>query len=117
LLPEGALDLVSYLPEIRKRVRPLLHDEPARVTEPGAQRGVMLGSIAGERGDDVHGRLVVEPHSRPRLRVLLPVAGDELEVTLQRRLDQLRVAEIVQPVHGVLSSPAVSGQAFRHCAR
>ena len=69
----------------------------------------MLGNVAGERGDDAHGRLVVEPHSRPDPRVLLPVEGDELEVTLQRRLGQLRVAEIVRAVHGVLSSPAVSG--------
>jgi hypothetical protein len=108
-LPEGALDLGSYLPEIRERVRPLLHDEPAGVTEAGAQRGVMLGDIAGERGDDTNGRLVVEPHSRPGPWVLLPVAGDELDVTSQRRVDRLPVAEIVEVVHGVLSSPAVSG--------
>ncbi|HEX3959614.1 MAG TPA: hypothetical protein VHZ03_23765, partial [Trebonia sp.] len=39
-----------------------------------------------------------------------PVAGDELEVTSQRRMDQLRVAEIVEAIHGVLSSPVVSGK-------
>jgi hypothetical protein len=80
-LLEGALDLLSYLPEIRERVRTPLHHEPAGVTEAGAHRCVMLGDIGGESGDDVHGRLVVEPHSRPGPRVLLPVAGDELEVT------------------------------------
>jgi hypothetical protein len=52
---------------------------PAR--EPGAQRGVVLGKIGGERGDDAHGRLVVEPHSRPGPGVFLPVADDECEVT------------------------------------
>ena len=35
--------------------------------------------------------------------MLLAIAGDELEVTSQGRLDQLFVAETVQVVHGALS--------------
>ena len=71
--------------------------------EPGAQRGVVLGDIAGERGDDTHGRFVVEPRSCPGPWVLLAIVGDEFEVTSQGRLDQLFVAETVQVVHGALS--------------
>jgi hypothetical protein len=71
--------------------------------EPGAQRGVGLGDIAGERGDDTHGRFVVEPRSCPGPRMLLAIAGDELEVTSQGRLDQLFVAQTVQVIHGALS--------------
>jgi hypothetical protein len=58
----------------------------------------MLGGIAGERGDDTHGRFVVPPRSRPRLRVLLAVAGDDLEVTPQGRLELRRVAQAVQVI-------------------
>ena len=76
--------------------------------EPGAQRGVVPGGIAGERGDDTHSRFVGEPRSRPGPRVLLAIADDEFEVTSQSRLDQLFVAQTVQVVHGALSSPAVS---------
>ena len=71
--------------------------------EPGAQRGVVPGGVAGERGDDTHGRFVVEPRSRPGPGVLLAIADDEFEVTSQGRLDQLFVAETVQVVHGALS--------------
>jgi hypothetical protein len=51
--------------------------------------------------------------------VLLPVAGDELEVTSQRRPGQLPVAETLRADHGVLSSPDVSGraQALREAVR
>jgi hypothetical protein len=41
LLLEGALDLLSYPPETGERVRHPLSDEPARVSEPGAQRGIV----------------------------------------------------------------------------
>ena len=51
--------------------------------EPGAQRGVVPGDVAGERGDDTHGRFVAGPRSCPGPRVLLAIAGDELEVTSQ----------------------------------
>ena len=71
--------------------------------EPGAQRGLMLGGIAGERGDNTHVRLVLEPRSRPGPRVLLAIAGDELEVTAQGRLDQCYVAQTVPVIHGALS--------------
>jgi hypothetical protein len=102
-LLEGALDLLSYPPQIRERVLPALHDEPIRMPEPGAQRSVVLGDIAGERGDDTHGRFVVEPRSRPGPWVLLAIADDEFEVTSQGRLDQLFVAQTVQVVHSALS--------------
>ena len=92
LLLEDALDLLAYPPQTGERVRHSLCDEPVRVSEPGAQHGVVLGDIVGERGDDTHGRLIVEPRSRLGLRMLLAVADDELKVTLQRRLDQLLVA-------------------------
>lgn len=108
-LLEGALDLLSYPPQITERVLPALHDEPIRMPEPGAQRGVVLGGIADERGDDTHGRFVVEPRSRPGPRVLLAIGGDEFEVTSQGRLDQLLVAETVQVVLGALPVSAVSG--------
>ena len=71
--------------------------------EPGAQRGVVPGDIAGERGHDTHGRFVVEPRSRPGASVLLAIAGDEFEVTPQGRLDQLFVAQTVQVVQVALS--------------
>ena len=112
-LAEGALDLFSYPPQVRERVLPALHDKPVRMLEPGAQRGVVRGGIAGERGDDTHGRLVVPPRSRPGLWVLLAVAGDDLEVTSQGRLERTRVAQTVQVIHGALQSPAVNRQAFR----
>jgi hypothetical protein len=51
--------------------------------EPAAQRGVVLGGIAGERGDDTHARFVVEPRSCPGPWVLLAIAGGEFEVTSQ----------------------------------
>jgi len=106
-LLEGALDLLSYLPQIRKRVLPALHDEPVRVPEPGAQRGVVLAGISGERGNDTHGRLVIPPRSRPGLWVLLAITGDELEVTSQGRLDQLFVTQAIQVVH---CAPPVSSR-------
>ena len=90
-------------PQIRQRMLSDLHDEPARMLEPGAQRDAMLGGIAGERGDNPHVRLVLEPRSRSGPRVLLAIAGDELEVTAQGRLDQCYVAQTVQVIHGALS--------------
>ena len=56
---------------------PALHDGPIRMPEPGAQRGVVLGGIAGECGDDTNGRFVVEPRSHPSPWVLLAIADDE----------------------------------------
>jgi hypothetical protein len=103
LLLEGALDLLSYPPETGERVQHPLHGEPVRVSNPGAQRGVVLGDIVGRRGDDTRGRLVVEPRSRPGLRMLLSVANDGLKVTSQCRLDQLLVAESTSAIHGALS--------------
>jgi hypothetical protein len=99
---EGALDLLSHPPQVRQRVLPALHDEPARMPEPGAQRGVVRGGIAGECGDDAHGRLVVPPRSRRSLRMLLAVAGDDLKVTLQSRLELTSVSQTVQVIHGAL---------------
>lgn len=57
-LLEGALDLLSDPPQTGERVRPPLHHQPIGMPELGAQRGVALGDIAGERGDDAHGRFV-----------------------------------------------------------
>jgi len=71
--------------------------------EPGAQRSVMLGGIAGERVDNTHVWLVLEPGSCPGPRVLLAIVGDDLEVTAQGRLDQCYVAQTVQVIHGALS--------------
>jgi len=86
-----------YPPQIRERMLPALHDEPIRMPEPGAQRGVVPGDIAGERGDDTHGRLVVEPRSCPGPWALLAIAGDEFEVTSQGRLDQLPLRPRARP--------------------
>jgi len=54
------------------------------------------GGIAGERGDETHGRFVVEPCSCPGPWVLLATADNEFEVTSQDRLDQLFAAQTVQ---------------------
>ena len=45
---------------------------------------------------------------RPGLWVLLAVAGDDLEVTSQGRLELAPVTQAVQVIHGVLQSPAVN---------
>jgi len=76
-------DLLSYPPQTTERELPALHHEPVRMPEPAAQRGVVLGGIAGERGDDTHARFVVEPRSCPGPWVLLAIAGGEFEVTSQ----------------------------------
>jgi hypothetical protein len=102
-------DLLSYLPQIRKRVLPALHDEPIGMPEPRAQRGVVLGDITGEPGDDTHGRFVVPPRSRPGPRVLLAIADDEFEVTSQGRLDQLFVLRPSKSSTAPRQSLAVSG--------
>jgi hypothetical protein len=112
---EGALDLFSHPPQVRERVLPALHDEPAWMLEPGAQRSGVPGGIAGECGDDTHGRLVVPPRSRPGPWVLLAIADDDIEVTSQGRLELRCVAQTVQVIHGALpisSRQSVSVQAW-----
>jgi hypothetical protein len=106
-LTEGALDLFPDPPQLRKRVLAAFHDEPVRMLEPEAQRGVVPGGIAGERGDDAHGRLVVEPRSRPLPGVLLAVPDYGLEVACQDRLELRQVTQILPVVHGPppISSP------------